>query len=69
MLAALGLPLPGDPLYGEGRRDASQFYLEHALLRYTAFASREPFTIFDRDDPERGPIAPSLTTRLAELAA
>ncbi|MEO6952010.1 MAG: RNA pseudouridine synthase [Polyangia bacterium] len=67
MLAALGIPLPGDTLYGG--RDSSDFYLEHVLLRYTAFASRELVTVFERDDADRGPVAPSLMGRLVELAA
>jgi 23S rRNA-/tRNA-specific pseudouridylate synthase len=37
MLASLGAPLTGDPLYG-GPADAS-FYLEHVLLGATPFAS------------------------------
>ncbi len=73
MLAALGMPLPGDPIYGAragaGIRDATPFYLEHVLLRYTAFASRFVVAVHERDDPARGPVARSLTSRLEALAA
>lgn len=67
MLAALGVPLPGDPLYGA--RGTDDFYLEHALLRYTAFASRQVVTVFDPHDADRGPVAESLVARFVELAA
>ncbi len=68
MCAGMGLPLAGDPLYDPERRDPSEFYLEHIILKYTPFGNAVPATIFIPDLPERGRIASELANRLAALA-
>ena len=61
MLAALGLPLVGDEVYG-GRRGA--FYLEHAALRYVDFSTRDMVWAHRADDPDREPLGPGVERRL-----
>jgi 23S rRNA-/tRNA-specific pseudouridylate synthase len=68
MCAALGLPLPGDPLYDPTRRDPADFYLEHIVLKLDDFETRTRQALFLRDLPERGALAPELAARLAALA-
>ena len=65
----LGLPLPGDPLYDPASRDPREFYLEHVLLKYTDFDTRERSTLFLPDCEGRGALDPSIAALLAKLAA
>ncbi len=68
MCSALGLPLPGDPLYDPAARDPAEFYLEHIILKYEDFDTRTRSTIFLRDYPERGAIAAKIETLLTDIA-
>lgn len=68
MCAALGLPLAGDPLYDPEPRDPADFYLEHVILKYVDFDTGLRATLFLRDYPDRGALAPALVTLLADLA-
>ena len=73
MLAHLGLPLVDDPLYGahpvrqRGRRGPQDFYLEHVLLKYTAYPGRAPCVAYMRDDPDREPLAPAMCAQIDAL--
>jgi 23S rRNA-/tRNA-specific pseudouridylate synthase len=74
MLAHLGAPLVADPLYGSDqprrrRRDRESFYLEHVLLKYTAYGGNAPRVAHLRDDPDREAIAPALRAEIEALAA
>ncbi len=69
MCAALGLPLPGDPLYDARARDPGELYLEHLMLKYTDFDTQASSTIFVRDDAERTRVAPSLMSVVEGLAS
>jgi 23S rRNA-/tRNA-specific pseudouridylate synthase len=71
MLDHLGIPLVDDPVYGadagrrrRGRRD---FYLEHVLLKYTAYPGGTPRFAHLRDDPQREPLAPALRAEIDAL--
>lgn len=61
MLAALGSPLVGDPLYGGVPGD---FYLEHVLLRLPTRAGE----LVCYQEPRPEPVAAALTRRLRSLA-
>ncbi len=65
MCAGMGLPLAGDPLYDTEQRDPAEFYLEHLILKYTPFDTKEPTTLFLPDLPERGALAPEFSELLA----
>ncbi len=67
MCAAMGLPLPGDPLYDPAGRNPSEFYLEHIVLKYTPFDTQKPTTLFLPDLPERGTLAPELSELISSL--
>ncbi len=67
MCAGMGLPLAGDPLYDPERRDPAEFYLEHIILKYTPFDTKQPTTLFLPKLAERGPIAPELSELLAMI--
>ena len=69
MCAGLGLPLVGDPLYDFEKRDPSEFYLEHVILKYTDFDTRLVSTMFMSENEEREALAPELAKLLAEIAA
>jgi 23S rRNA-/tRNA-specific pseudouridylate synthase len=69
MCEALGLPLAGDPLYDPDQRDPDDFYLEHVILKYTDFDSRQPSTMFLPAYEGRGALAPALAARLEGIAA
>jgi 23S rRNA-/tRNA-specific pseudouridylate synthase len=69
MCEALGLPLAGDPLYDPDKRDPDDFYLEHVILKYTDFDSRQPSTMFLPAYEGRGALAPALAARLEGIAA
>lgn len=66
MLAALGLPLTGDELYG-GDPAAGPMYLEHIALWYVDAHTREIRLAHVRDDPERERISPKLSAALARV--
>src|SRR5688572_11831399 len=65
MLAALGAPLVGDPLYGDV---PGPYYLEHALLAFPDCADGRMRVAFDPADPERERIDPALMGMLEETA-
>lgn len=66
MLAAMGLPLVGDPLYGrEATRRAVGFYLEHAALELPEYPSGRHVLVHSADDPGRERLAPALAAALA----
>lgn len=65
MCAGMGLPLPGDPLYDIEQRDPAEFYLEHIILKYKPFDTKEPTTLFLPKLAERGALAPELSELLA----
>jgi len=67
MGAAMRMPLAGDPLYDPERRDPAEFYLEHLILKYTPFDTKEPTTLFLPDLPERGILAPEISELVAML--
>jgi tRNA pseudouridine32 synthase / 23S rRNA pseudouridine746 synthase len=69
MCAQLGLPLRGDPLYDPEQRDPADFYLEHVVLKYEDFDTRAASTIFLANAPERGELAPEITSTLANIVA
>ncbi len=69
MCAHLGLPLPGDPLYDPEHREASEFYLEHVVLKYEDMCSRAMTTVFVADAPNRDRLAPALDALLARIVA
>jgi 23S rRNA-/tRNA-specific pseudouridylate synthase len=68
MCAELGLPLVGDPLYDSQQRDPDEFYLEHVILKYIDFDTRQPSTIFLPAYEGRGALAPELAAQLEEIA-
>lgn len=65
MCAGMGLPLAGDPLYDPEGRDPAEFYLEHLILKYTPFDTKQPTTLFLPDLPERGSLAPEISQLIA----
>lgn len=64
MLAGLGFPLIGDDFYG-GRE--GPMYLEHVLLWYLDYTTREISVAHLEDDPGRERLAPGIAIRLREL--
>lgn len=66
MLAALGLPLIGDEVYG-GRR--GPFSLEAVALRYVDFSTRELVWAHRPEDPDREALAPGVERRLKAILA
>lgn len=66
MLAALGLPLIGDDLYG-GEPGDGPMYLEHIALWYVDCATREIRLAHIADDPEREPLSPKLKPALMRV--
>lgn len=66
MLAALGLPLIGDELYG-GDPSQGAVSLEHIGLWYVDAATREIRLAHRRDDPDRDRLSPGMRTRIAEI--
>jgi 23S rRNA-/tRNA-specific pseudouridylate synthase len=78
MLAALGVPLVGDWLYCQDRtpqqlrkrnapRQQTNFYLEHALLKYIECSTRETRMAHLCDDPDREAIAPAIQRVICTL--
>ena len=65
MLAGLGLPLIGDTLYaGPG---PGPLYLDHAALWRLDYTTREPALAFLKEDPDREPLHPALTSALLNI--
>jgi 23S rRNA-/tRNA-specific pseudouridylate synthase len=73
MLAALGMPLAGDWLYGrdrqQGQKRQKDFYLEHVLLKYVDYEHRATCTAHLRDDPDRETIDPAIRLAIDEHSA
>ena len=67
MCEALGVPLPGDPLYDPAGHDASQFYLEHVVLKYEHFDTRDRATVYVPGVEGRPRLAPSMQRALDEI--
>jgi len=67
MCAGMELPLAGDPLYDPEGRDPAEFYLEHLILKYTPFDTKEPTTLYLPDLPERGPLAPEISGLISTI--
>lgn len=66
MLANLGAPLVGDPLYAGS---PGPFYLEHALFAFRPFGTEARTCLYDPKDPDRELVAPEIVPLLGGVAS
>lgn len=74
MMSHLGFPLAHDPVYATAPEKKTNryinrhFYLEHILLKYTNYTSREPETIFLEKRPGRERLHPQMEHDIRQIA-
>jgi 23S rRNA-/tRNA-specific pseudouridylate synthase len=72
MFEGLGIPLVGDPIYTGDRPafragSAGDFYLEHIVLRYRDFSSKDVVTLHLEDDPDRETISDEMKKQIEKV--
>lgn len=68
MLAGLGVPLIADDFYGGAMKSGASMYLEHVMLWYLDYSSREIMLGHLEKDPGRERLAPGMAMRLRQLS-